>query len=43
LATWGTALLAEPTIRHWPALGISPGLILVNLLAGWVPFRRQEL
>jgi ABC-2 type transport system permease protein len=43
LATWGTALLADPTVRSWPALWISLGLILASLLAAWAAFRRQEL
>jgi ABC-2 type transport system permease protein len=43
LAAWGTALLADPTARSWPALWISLGLILVSLLAAWAVFRRQEL
>jgi len=43
LANWGTALLADPTVRFWPALWISLGLILTSLLAAWAVFRRQEL
>jgi ABC-2 type transport system permease protein len=43
LATWGTALLADPTVRSWPALWISLGLILASLLVAWAVFRRQEL
>jgi ABC-2 type transport system permease protein len=43
LASWGAALLTDPTVRSWPALWISLGLILASLLAAWVVFRRQEL
>jgi ABC-2 type transport system permease protein len=43
LSAWGTALLTDPTVRFWPALWISLGLILTSLLAAWAVFRRQEL
>lgn len=43
LINWGTRLMQGDTTSSWTALGVSVGLILASLLAGWLVFRRQEL
>jgi len=43
LVTWGTTLLTDPSVRSWPALGISLGLIVACLVAAWIILDRQEL
>lgn len=43
LFEWGAGLALGNADPAWPALGVSLGLILAALLAGWLIFRRQEL
>lgn len=43
LVSWGIELFLDPTVRYWPALWTSLGLIAGSYLAAWLVFRRQEL
>lgn len=43
LLGWAGGLMSDLPTAHWPALGVSLGIIAVTLIGAWYLFERQEL